>query len=271
MELDVLSPEAASEQYQLFLLDGLRRSPSPLVLVVREAATAALVALRLHDGGTSWDERPARIDGLLQLDLASLVAGGADRATSLLTELATTDHWAFLPNVDTLVESEVGRGFLDGLIVSVGQGEIAAVIASTTPERLPHLQKMAPRLMGFAITLPVGEGKATYRSIAARSTNSLDTGWVVAVRYELTGDIQREMDAAGPAADGRLHLVDSMSLVKRETGPPLGLLVDLSADAFTASQGDAAFATAALAATRLVGRPLRPGEQVTAARGIFYA
>lgn len=241
------------------------------MLVVGEPATATVVALRLHDGSASWDERPARIDGLWRVDAASLVAGGAVRAASVLTELEASDHWAFLPDVDTLGDSEVGRGFLDRLIVSVGQGEIASVIASTTPERLPCLQRTAPRLMGFAITLSVDGGRASYRSIAARSSDSLDAGWVVAVRYELAGDIHQEGAAVDAAGDGRLHLVESLGLVKRERGPALGVLVGLSADAFTASQEDAAFATAQLAATRLISRPLVPGEKITAMRGVFYA
>ncbi|MFD5564441.1 hypothetical protein [Kitasatospora griseola] len=271
MVLRALSPEAASEEYQLFLLDGLCRRPSPVVLVVDEATTAVQVARHLHDDSTAWEKRPPRIGKLLKLDLASLAATSADGATALLSGLAGTDDWIFLPDVDELVDSEVGSGFLTGLEVSVGGGEVAAVIVSTLPERRRRLAQAAPRLIGFATTL--AGGKATYtRSVAAPSTNPTDTGWTVVVRYELTGGIQPETDPADLAADGRLHLVETLNLIyKREGEPPLGLLVGLTADAFTASQEDAAFATAELAARRVLGRPLSLGEHITSARGLFYA
>ncbi|MFF4427120.1 hypothetical protein ACFY04_41350 [Streptomyces sp. NPDC001549] len=78
------------------------------------------------------------------------------------------------------------------------------------------------------------------------------------------------MSSADLASDGRLHLVEAMDLITERGRHPRGLLVRLTADAFTASQEDAVFATAELAARRLLGRPLNPGEHITAARGLFY-
>lgn len=263
-------------QHTMFLMDGLCRTPSPVLLVVCEESTAGRIALAVHDGSMGWADQPARVGKLLRLDLAGIAADPASDFTALLVELAGTDHWAYLPDVDSLLEFSTGHRFLDALMTAVGAGEVAALIASTTPERLPKLHAEAPRLAGFATSVrgpdDSGPGGLTgARSIAIPGNDPTDVGWVVAVRYELTGAIREEVDAADVSADGRLQLVDTVEMVVQDGEPPLGVFVGLTPDAFTFSQEDAAFATAALAAQRLVGRPLGPEEHVIAARGLFYA
>jgi len=274
-----VEPTASAErarQHTLFLMDGLCTAPSPVLLVVADVATAVRFALAVHSGSARWDDRPARSGRLLELDLARIAAGPAGDFTELLAELAGTDHWVYLPDVDSMVESPAGRRFLDELMDSVGGGEIAAVIASSTRDQLPKVQAEAPRLLGFASLLrgpdDAEPGGLTYtRSIVLRSADPTDLGWVISVRYELTGAIRADAATADISTDGRLQLVDTISMVGGDGEPPLGVVISLTPDAFTVSQEDAAFATAELAAERLVGRRLGREEHVTAARGIFYA
>lgn len=257
------------DQHVIFLLEGLCRAPSPVLLVVGAAETAAQIALALHDGRGRWDERPARVEGLLQLEPARITADPAADFTELLAELASTDHWIYLPNVDSLLDSAAGRRFLDELMNSVSSGGVAAVIASTTSERLPKVRAEALRLIGFASTLSLDAYSYT-RSVVVEASDSTDVGWVVAVRYELTEEIRGDADTSDVSTDGRLQLVDTIHMVTRPNEPPAGLIVGLTPDAFTVSQEEAAFGSAAAAAERLVGRRLRPEERVTAARGVFY-
>lgn len=268
------SVERAS-QHELFLMDGLLSAPSPVLLVVTERAIAARFALALHAGSAPWNDRPARVGSLRELDLARIDAA-AGEFTRLLAELAGTDDWIYLPDIDSLVETMAGQRLLDELMASVGRGEPAAVITSTTPERLPKVQAEAPRLMGFACALQVAgdsdrAGPTYAPSIVLRSTDPTDVGWVVAVRYGLTKPIRTDAGTTDNFGDGRFELIDSIKMIGRDGEPPLGLLVSLKADAFTVSQENAAFASATLAAERLVGRQLGREEHLVAARGIFYS
>jgi hypothetical protein len=68
-----------------------------------------------------------------------------------------------------------------------------------------------------------------------------------------------------------MELVDTAQVIGSADGPPLGVIIGLSAEAFTVSQEAVAFATATKTAQRVVGRPLEAGESVTATRGIYYA
>jgi len=261
--------------YTLFLLDGLSRSPSPVLLVVADAVTAGHVAVAVHNGTAEWADRPTRADRLLQLDVAKLAAARTDTSVALLTELASTDHWILLPDIDRLVDSLPGRAFLDDLVSAVGRGEVAAVIASTLPERLADLQAEAPRLSGFATAVrgpgSGPGGKTTTRSVVVPGNDAADAGWIVAVRYDLSGPVPPNGDTAAPSTDGRLRLVESMRMIVKADGSPDGVIVSLKPEAFTVSQESAALAVAELAGHHLIGRSLTPGERVTATRALYYA
>lgn len=265
-----------ANQQMLFLMDGFCRTPSPVLLIVGETAAATRIALAVHDGSTRWDSRPARVGKLMRLDSAAIAADPVGDFAALLAGVARTDHWFYLPDIHSLVESPVGGRFLDDLMTLVGDGGAAAVIASTTREHLPKLQAEAPRIMGFASILhhPVDSdsaGLTFFRSIVVRSTDQADVGWMVAVRYDLAGAVQTDTSLAADPADNRLRLVDAAQMIVRDGKPPLGAIISLTPDAFSVLQQDAAFATASRAAERLVGRRLGPEERSIAVRAIFYA
>lgn len=257
-------------------MDGFCTSPSPVLLLVGDARTASKVASAVYTGSGSWDDRPTRVGRLLQLDPVSIATGPADSLTERLAELASTDHWIYVPGIASLLETPVGRRFLDELMASVGSGGIAAMIASTPRELLPTLRADAPRLLGFAsmLRLPDGSDPGGYtfcRSIVTRSADSHDVGWMISVRFELTEAVRPDPEPASGAVESALQLVDGIQMIIRKGMRPLGVITSLKPDAFTAGDEDAAFTTATLAAEQSVGRPLGPAEHVVAARAIFYA
>lgn len=218
----------SERQTSLFLMDGLCTAPSPVLMVVGDVGMVGQVALHVHDGSARWDDRPARVGRLLRLDLAGVAGYPADTVGALVSELAGTDDWAYLPDVGVLLESSAGRHFLDKLMTSVADGGVAAVIASVTREALAQLTVECPRLMGFATVLAPSDsepGGLTYtRSIVSNSVNPEDVGWLVVVRYELTQDIAADADSATTPTDGRLQLVDNIHLIVRDDVPPLGVI-----------------------------------------------
>jgi hypothetical protein len=260
----------------MFLSDGFAANPSPALLVVAEEAAAGQVALAVYNGSLTWHNRPARLGRLMRMELERIASSAATDYTPMLAEVADTDHWLYLPDVDSLLTSLSGRRFLDVLMTWVGDGNLAAVIASTTREQLPELHAKAPRLMGFADALHVPNdsgtgGLTSTRTLVVPTTDSDDVGWLVAVRLELTGPIQEVAEQPDVSTDDRLRLVDTVHMVVDDNAPPVGVLIGLTPDAFTVSQEDAAFTSAALTAERLVGRPLAPNEHITPARAIFFA
>gem|GEM_PF-6505876 len=268
-------PENESElQTMLFLMDGLCRAPSPVLMIVSDVEMAGKVALAIHDGSAPWEDRPQRVGTLLRLDLAGIAGFPADAVATLASELGDTDDWLFLPDIGVLLESPSGRRFLDELMRSVANGGVAAVIASVSREVLARLPVECPRLMGFATVLNPGEAGAetlTYaRSIVSSSNNPEDVGWLITVRYELSQKIANDPDSPITLTDSRLQLVDRIQMVVRDDAPPLGVIISLASDAFSVAQEDAALETAAIAAKCLVGRALRRDEDVVAARAIFY-
>jgi hypothetical protein len=264
------------DQRRMFLLDGFCRSPSPVLLLVGVGPAASRVASAFHNGTLPWDDRPARVGRLLELDSVKMAAAPAGNLADLLTELAGTDHWIHVPEVGSLAGTPAGRRVLDGLMAAVRDGGVAAVIASTSHELLPVVRAEAPRLMGFASMVRFPDGSepgdhTSCRSLVACSLDPADVGWLVAVRYELTGPVGQDVGPADGDAGSALQLLEAIEMITREDGPPFGVIASLKPEAFTASDEDAAFATAALAAERFVGRPLNPGEHVVAARAVFYA
>lgn len=261
-------------QHSLFLIDGLTSAPSPVLLIVDDESVATAVALAIFDGTAGWKERPARKDRLLRVDGSTIVTLAPAGRAVILAELAASDHWIYLAEVDRLLDTPGGRDFLDQLAVSLGEGGPAAVLASATPDRLPALRAGALRLLGFATILQhrgessVG-GRSFVRTVVAESSDRTDIGWVVAVRYELSAPMDPDR-GGGPSQDGRLHLVERLAVVDRPGHPPAGVLVTLAADAFSVSQEDAVYATATAAAGWLVGRPLGAEERVVATRAICY-
>jgi hypothetical protein len=265
------------DEYSAFLVDGLLRNPSTLVLLVTDPSTALVVALRLHDGSADWAELSKAHGKLLRFETDRAAGLSRQQARDLCAELAATEDWLYLENVDVLLDSSGGRHFLGALVKSVADGDLAAVIASTPHEGAERLRSGALRLMGFALTVegpgPDGafEGSRT-TSVVREAQDRSDTGWAIAVRFELTAPITPYADFQ-PAADvaSAMELVDTAQVIGSADGPPLGVMIGLSAEAFTVSQEAVAFATATKAAQGVVGRLLEAGESVTATRGIYYA
>ncbi|HET9168110.1 MAG TPA: hypothetical protein VFN97_01705 [Actinospica sp.] len=274
-----MDPTGFSErtrQQTLFLMDGFCASPSPVLLIVGDAQASSKVAAAVYTGSGPWHDRPTRVGKLLQLDPASIATGPADSLTEMLATLESTDHWIYVPDVASLSATAVGRRFLGELMASVGNGGIAAMIASTPRDQLTTLRADAPRLLGFAsmLDLPAGSDPGGYtscRSLVTRSADPDDVGWTVSVRFELTEPVRSDARPASGPVWSALQLVDGIQLIVKDGAPPLGVLASLKPDAFTAGDEHAAFTTAALAAEQSVGRPLRPGERLVAARAIFYA
>jgi hypothetical protein len=265
------------KDYSSFLLDGLIPSPSPLVLLVTDSASAMTVATQLHAGLVDWDELPAATGRLISFATDAAAELTSPKARELCEELVATGHWLYIGDVDTLLDSVGGKYLLDALLKGIASGELPTVITATRLDLVSRLRSRAIRFMGFAVTVEgpdaAGEFEFSHSTSVVRPAHDRnDTGWVVAVRLQLSSPISPEADPeTEAAAAGVMELVDTAQLVDWPDRPPAGVMIGLRPDAFTVGQETAAFATAAKAARRVVGRPLLAGESVTAARGIYYA
>lgn len=267
------------DQYVLFLLEGLLRSPSPVILLVVDRSVARSLALRFHAGSVGWDELPAPSGSLLAFETGAAAGLTRQTARDFCAELATTTDWLYLEDVEELLDSPGGNYFLAALLDHVANGDIAAVVAATQPDNFSRLRSKAVRLLGFAIVVERPEGTDGLQYYQANTfvrpaQDRNDTGWMVAVRFDLTSPITPDADfTADAAVAGAIELVDTVQVIQpREPDrPPEGVMIGLKPDAFLVTQQAAAFATATMAAQRVVGRTLRPGENVTATRALYYA
>ena len=198
----------------------------------------------------------------------------SQQARDVCANVAATEDWLYVDNFDVLLDSSGGKYFLTAITDSVASGDLAAVIVSTRPERLKRLRTGATRLMGFAVIAeqcPDGSFEASTSITIVRETRDRsDTGWMMAVRYELSGPITpyAEFDPGADISDA-VVLADKMYVIG-SLNEPDGAMISLTADAFTLSQEDVAFATATKVAQRLVGRRLEPGESMKVTRTIYY-
>jgi hypothetical protein len=261
--------------YSRFLLDGFRRNPSPLVTLVTEPSLAQEVALRLHQGAAS-DMLPEARGGLVCLEAGRGAGLSSQQAHDACAQVAATEDWLYMDNFDVLLDSSGGKHFLTALTDSVANGDLAAVIVSTRPERFERLRSGARRLMGFAVIAegprPDGTFEAsTSITIAREAKDRTDTGWMIAVRYELAGPITpyAKFDPGADVADA-VVLADKAYVIG-SAEEPFGAMIGLRADAFTLSQEEVAFTTATKVAQRLVGRRLEPDESMKVTRAIYYA
>jgi hypothetical protein len=260
--------------YRQFLLDGFRRNPSPLVVLVTEPSVARGTALRLHQGAGS-EVLPEAHGGLVRLETEKSAGLSSQQARGLCAQIAATEDWLYVDNIDVLLDSSGGKHLLTALTDSVASGDLAAVIVSTRPERFERLRSGAKRLMGFAVIVEKdpdgGFETSTSITIVREARDRSDTGWMIAVRYESVGPItpHAEFDPGADISDA-VALADKIYVIG-SVEEPLGAMVGLTADAFTVSQEDVAFATATKVAQRLVGRRLEPGEIMKVTRAIYYA
>jgi hypothetical protein len=265
------------DDYTQFLADGLLHNSSPVVCLVTDASTASAVALALHAKSPDWAELPKAEGRLLRFETDTAAELSDQQASALCAELAATEHWLYIEDVDVLLDSRGGRHLLTALLAGVANGDLAAVIASAQPDSLNRLRSDALRLMGFALIVegpgPSGAFELSRSiSVVREAQDRDDTGWTIAVRFDLTSPITPYADYdAGAAIAGAVELVDTAHVIEPPDGPPLGAMIGLRADAFTVTQEDAAYATATMAAQRLVGRLLKSGESVKATRAIYYA
>ena len=261
----------------LFLMDGLLRNSSPVVLVVADPSIALPFANELYNGSVGWDKLPKVEGSLFRLETTRVARLNAEQVRSLCHEIAATRRWLYIENIDELLDSSGGHHFLVELANSVARGEPAMVIMTTQPEHLDRVRAAVPRLAGFAKTVEWSgqtdsASASQLTSIVAKAQDRDDSGWIVAVRFELAGPISPDASFDGdPASAGVLQLVDTVQIIDSADAPPEGAMIGFSPDAFTFTQEAAAFAAAALAAQRVIGRALQPGEWVTAARGLYYA
>lgn len=271
------SSENLDNQYNLFLVEGLIRDPSPVLLIVDAAPIAQGIAGEVYAGRSEWDEQPEARGRLLWFDPVTAAGMSSQEVHGYFSELATTDDWIYIGDLDMLCNSSGGQRFLAALLHAIARHEVAAVLASATAERISDLRLLAPRLMGFATLCqratdehPGGLIRTT--SLVLNFDNALDTGWVVAVRFDLEAPMAPTTEFSGDdAVAGAMQLVESVHLVEGRGLPPAGAMIRLKPQAFTITQEATAFTTAANAAKRVIGRPLSLGESVTATRALYYA
>lgn len=265
------------DEYSLFLLEGLARAPSPLVLIAADDGPAQHLALRLHSEPVSNFGLPPPQGQLLSLSTELFNDMTLATARAFIDELATTEHWLYVQHLDHLLDSAIGGVFLRLLLDAVSDGRVSAVIASLAPEQVDRLRREARRLLGFAQLMEKNGSRGVFEvsrltTLVAESPDRSDTGWVVAVRYDLRAPVTPYVDVAVDShTSAAMELVEAVHLINYPNRPPDGVMISLHAVAFTATQEAVAFETATRAARRVVGRPLVPGETVTATRGVFYA
>jgi hypothetical protein len=262
----------------LFLIDGLLQNPSPVVLVAADPSLTSSFALKLHSGSVDWDELPKDPGRLLSIKTATVVGLDGDQARSLCRDIAATPHWLYIENFDEMLDSAGGQEFLAELTSSVARGELAMAILATRPEQLDRVRSALPRLLGFAKLMEQSGQAGSFEAsqltsiVVPTSQDRDDSGWMIVVRFELAEPITPDITFDGdPAAAGAMELVDTIRVIDSEDAPPIGAMIGFSPDSFTFTQQTAAFTAAALASQRLIGRTMKPGERVTATRGIYYA
>jgi hypothetical protein len=265
------------EQYNLFVLDGLQKSPSPVFLLVADETVAVQVALALHRGSIERPDLSPGTAGMIEFTAEEVGRLSEAQSVATVRELASAGHWVYLPQVDRQFDVPGGRRFLHAVLDAAAGGELTPVVATVPPERLGRLQRRAVRLMGLAETIDpqrAGEGleRSHVTSVVRHATDRHDVGWTVVVRFDLSAPITPDAPFAADAEmSGAMGLVESLHLVDLPGQPPAGVLVSLIPDAFSMTQEAAALRTAAAAARQLIGRHLGTYESVTPTRAIFYA
>jgi len=272
-------PQGGGDQYSLFLLEGLLRNPSPVILLVTDRSAALSLAQRFHAGSVSWDELPAPSGSLLAFETGAACGLTSQTARDVCAELAASTDWLYIEDVEELLESAGGSYFFTTLLDHVAGGDIAAVIVSTQPDNFSRLRSNAVRLLGFATVFEHSDGTGGLQFYRANTyvrpaQDRSDTGWMVAVRLDLTSPITPDADfTTDPAIAAAMELVSTVHVIgfREADQPPDGVMIGLKPDAFLVTQHAAAFATATMAAQRVIGRTLYPGENVIATRALYYA
>ena len=144
-----MSQSVDPKQATLFLVDGVLRNSSPVVLLGTDAPTASSLALRLHDGTVEWDELPKVAGELLSLKTDAVAGLPSEQARSLCREIAATPNWLYIENFDDLLDSPGGRGFAAELTDRVASGELAMAILAARPE---HLAACVPASCGWRLS-----------------------------------------------------------------------------------------------------------------------
>jgi hypothetical protein len=266
---------AEDGDYSVFLLDAMLRHTTPVLLLVMDVEAAQHAALQLHADPLQSEVLPPAEASLLSFDAEVVEDFTRSDADGLCVELAASRNWIFLGDVDEMLRSTGGHHLINAATASIANGDLAAVIASVAAPRLKDFWSQAIRFSGFATTLEhdgIQFRRFQLTSVVREASDRDDTGWLVAVRYQLTAPITPDapvkVDVETSAA---LELVTTIQVIDHPNKPPAGVVVGLSPDAFTVGQESAAFSTATLAARRFVGRPIGVDEEVAVKRAIYFA
>src|SRR5690242_17780947 len=146
--MDGAPDRKTDSDYAQFLLEALISRSSRSLVLVSDEATAASVALRVHAG--ALDDWPPGRAGLLKFDTAAIADIDADQVQSICRNLIDNGHWAFLANVDRMLDSFGGRLLFDAILNAIANDELSAVIASVEPQNYERLQSEGLRLLSFA-------------------------------------------------------------------------------------------------------------------------
>jgi hypothetical protein len=259
----------------IFLGDGFQPRVSQGLILVGAQAYARQVALDLHERGIGSFQPAVKGAGLNKVDLAAVAGFSPANAVELCDHARNHGHWLYLENAEQLTDSSGGRNLLDAICGEMAEARLPCVIASTSTNTYKQLENAACRLIGL---VPVAHLDANGRLesvnqivfLMAEAKDRGDTGWTVAVRYQLTSPMVDDPDSTpDPQADSALRMVDQIAVVG-ERGLPEGVMISFKADAFQVGQRSAVFNAAEVVARRVVGRKLGGDERVDARRGVCY-
>jgi hypothetical protein len=258
-----------------FLWDGLKERVSQGLLILGEEAHAQQFAQLLHEHGSGTFRAAAPGAGLLAIEAASVSGVSRGHAEKLCQEARDGGHWLYLGRVGRLLDSTGGRNMLEAVCEAMAKASLPCVIASSAAGSDEQLADDLCRLLGLVPTARLDTngkllGVSELSFLMAQAEDRGDTGWSVAVRYQLRSPIKDPPDLApDERADSALRMVDTIR-VAGERADPVGALIGFRADAFGVGQRRAVFDAAEVVARRIVGRKVAADELVEARRGFCF-
>jgi hypothetical protein len=261
-----------------FLLDGLRTSTTPAILVDLPLEHAAALMERLMEGGATDARFPAAAAGakLLAINCENVRDLTIDQARALCAELTQEGSWLILDDIDILLRRpEEPFELLEAVCADLAAGTLPPVAVICRDVPVYDVIAAAPRLAGLVRLLDrsSGAGKfVDFDTLTLGASDPDDVGWNVVVAVDLDGDAGSDYTVGGAPASDALNAVDGkVQVIADEDGRrPRAVSVAFRSDAFTASERRRAFNAAELVARRYVGRGLSDGESVTAVRALYW-